>query len=431
MKRGSVGLRLSTMMLLQYAVWGVWLIILPNYLGADPDQGGLGFSGKQVGWILGLAGSIGAICAPFIAGQVADRYLNAERALALLLISGGIVKIITAFVHDYWVFLALSVLYSILFMPTLALTNSVALTNLDDPERKFPVVRSMGTLGWIVTSSLFPLLWLSATDAAGAPDAIENTRRVADALVVSGAMSILYAGFCLRGLPSTPPKRSVEHPLAFARAFGLLRHRGFLVVTLVGVPISTIHSAYFFRINPFLTDAVDIPLKWTGLVLSLGQWSELVFLALLALFIKRIGYKWVLALGCLGYVVRFAIFASTDSPAMVTLAQGLHGVCYGCFFAGAYIYVDRVAPADIRHSAQTVFAIIMLGLGPILAGLYNGIFDRFKLERLVDGTPMQVQSYDEFWWAQSAVALVSTVVLLALFRPGVTPATTDPGESPG
>ena len=159
----SAGARLSVIMFLQYAVWGVWLPYLANYLRApvmENGQGGLGFTGAQVGWILGLAGSIGAIAAPFIAGQVADRYLNAERALALLLLLGGVVKYITAFQTGYMAWLLLSILYSVLYMPTLALTNSVAFANLDDPERKFPPVRALGTIGWIVASVAFPLIWM-------------------------------------------------------------------------------------------------------------------------------------------------------------------------------------------------------------------------------------------------------------------------------
>lgn len=412
--------RLSVMMFLQYAVWGVWLLVLPNYLQAEPEKGGLGFSGAQVGWILGLAASIGAIAAPFIAGQVADRYLNAERALALLLAGGGIVKIVTAYVHQFEVFLFLSVLYSVLYMPTLALTNSVAMQNLDDPERKFPIVRSLGTFGWIVASTLFPLLWLNAKDATGHPDVIENTRRVADALVVAGVVSICYAVYCALFLPKTPPKPNVDTPLAFARAFRLFKQPDFLVLALVGLMISTIHTAYFFRVNPFLTTAIKIPLQWTGLILSLGQWSELVFLASLALFIKRIGYKWVLALGCLAYIIRFAIFASTQDVALVALGQALHGLSYGCFFAGAYLYVDRISPPDIRHSTQTVFAIIMLGMGPIVAGLFNQYFDRFAVLRVADGVSTKVQSYTEFWWAQAAIAAVSLVLLIAAFRPRIT-----------
>src|SRR5207253_2846907 len=146
--------------------------------------------------------------------------------------------------------------------------------------------------------------------------------------------------------------------------FGLLRNRGFLVATLIALPISMIHTGYFIRIAPFV-QSIGLPLKWIGPALTVGQWSELVFLALLGVFVKRLGYKRVLALGCAAYVARFAVFASSTSAVAIVAAQALHGVCYGCFFAAAYMYVEHVAPADIRHSAQTVFGIIILGLGPV------------------------------------------------------------------
>src|ERR1051325_7814384 len=154
----SAAPRLSLMMFLQYAVWGVWLPYLATYLTAPVTKGGLGFSGGQMGWILGLAGSIGAVTAPFLAGQIADRFMNAERWLAVLLIAGGVIKFITAGVHDYSTFLLMSVAYSVTYMPTLALTNSIAFSHLGDRERQFPQVRTWGTIGWIVASTAFPLL---------------------------------------------------------------------------------------------------------------------------------------------------------------------------------------------------------------------------------------------------------------------------------
>ncbi|GAB4108159.1 MAG: MFS transporter [Phycisphaeraceae bacterium] len=403
--RRSAGIRLCVMMFLQYAVWGVWLPYLANYLGATPEQGGLGFSGTQIGWILGLAGSIGAIAAPFIAGQVADRYLNAERALALLLILGGVVKYVTAYQTTYMPWLVLSVVYSVLYMPTLALTNSVAFANLDDPEKKFPPIRSLGTIGWIVASTLFPLWWLNTDDP------VENTRRIADALRVSGVVSVLYGLYCVTLLPKTPPKRDTTHPLAFAEAFGLLRHRGFLLVTLVALPISMIHQCYFIRTGPYLENAVGLAVKWVGPVMSIGQWSEIVFLALLGLFIKRLGYKWVLILGTGSYALRYGLFALQEPTWMVIGAMTLHGLNYGCFFAGAFLYVEKVAPENIRHSAQTVFGIVILGIGPVLAGVYNGYFDRFT-------DPAGQQQYHQFWWTQSAIALAATLALLTLFNEG-------------
>ena len=115
--------RLGTMMFLQYALWGAWLPVTARYLSASISDGGLGFSGSQIGMILGLAGSVGAIAAPFIAGQIADRYFSTERILAFLVSTGGIVKWYTATQTDYQSWLVLSILYSVLYMPTLALYN--------------------------------------------------------------------------------------------------------------------------------------------------------------------------------------------------------------------------------------------------------------------------------------------------------------------
>lgn len=429
-----VGPRLSVMMFLQYAVWGIWLPYLANYLTAPVTTGGLGFSGGQVGWILGLAGSIGAISAPFLAGQVADRFLNAERWLAILLVAGGIIKIITASVHDYTTFLILSVLYSIAYMPTLSLTNSIAFAHLRDPEKHFAPVRTWGTIGWIVASNAFPLIWLQ-TDLKGTwyppflvgsskPNA---TALLADCLRMSGGISIFYGLWAVMFLPRTPPTRRVEHPLAFARAFELLKHPGFLVVTLAALPISMIHQVYFMRTGTFLKE-VGFEVPMVGPVMSIGQFAEIAVLAVLGLFLKRLGFKWVIALGALCFAARYAIFAMaapggplSDSAKPVLLAAMiLHGFCYGCFFAGSFIYVDRVAPKDVRHSAQTVFGIIILGVGPVLAALYNDVLERLAV---TPGSPIR---WSLLWYVQAAVGLGSAVLVAAAFRPGLLPSDKEP-----
>ncbi|MFN4242569.1 MAG: MFS transporter [Tepidisphaerales bacterium] len=400
---------LSAMMFLQYAVWGVWLPYLANYLGAPVDGGGLGFSQGQLGWILGLAGSIGALTAPLIAGQVADRYFNAERALAVLLLLGGVVIFLNASSREYGLFLTLAVLYSVLYMPTLSLTNSIAFSNLPDAEKWFPPVRLWGTIGWIVASNAFTLLWLNTGDP------VRDTARIADALRVSGVLSVVYAVFSLLVLPKTPPKPE-GNPLAFLEALGLLRKFGFLLVTLVALPIAAIHQAYFFRVGPFYESGVGVELRYLGPVLSLGQVSEIVFLLILGLLIKSLGYRGVLLLGVSAYVLRFAIFATAGlgTPAAVIIAaNALHGLCYGCFFATAFLFVERSAPAHIRHSAQTVFGMVILGLGPILAGFYNQNVDRFAVWL---GIPADLGGgFTGFWAVQAGIAFVCLVVLYALF----------------
>ena len=434
----SAGVRLSVMMFLQYAVWGVWLPYLANYLGAPTEDGGLGFTGAQIGWLLGLAGSIGALAAPFIAGQIADRVMNAERALALLLLLGGIVKWITAYQTSYEAWMVLSILYSVLYMPTLALTNSVAFANLDDPEKKFPPVRALGTVGWIVASVAFPVLWMK-TDVSvianwpffDGPDRPDATERIADALIVSGVVSMGYALYCALALPKTPPKRDGVEKLAFAEAFGLLKRSDVAVVTLAALAISMIHQCYFFRTGPYLEQAIGVGASDVGPIMALGQISEIVVLAVLGWFLKSLGYKAVLTLGVASYALRYGVFALEPSPGMVKLAMLLHGLNYGFFFAGSFLYIERVAALHIRHSAQTVFGIVILGVGPILAGFYNGHFDRYTLAGEDGGT---MQSYTQFWWTQSAIAAAVGVLLLIAFRSRATThvqpadASTEPGR---
>lgn len=418
---GFVRTRLGFMMFLQYAVWGVWLPYLANYLTAAKDVGGLGFTNSQVGWILGLAGSIGAVSAPFLAGQIADRFLNAEKYLGLLLIVGGALKFSTYYIHDFRTFLIVSVLYSVAYMPTLALTNSIAFAHLKNPERDFPPVRTWGTIGWIVASNAFPLLWLQTQlhgtalppFVAGVEKA-NATALIGDCLRVAGGISVLYGLWALVFLPRTPPTRSVESPLAFAKAFSLLKHPGFLVVTLAALPISMVHQVYFIRTAPFLSH-IGFSQAHIGPVMSIGQFAEIGVLAVLGMFLAKLGYKRVLTIGAMAFATRYALFAIFSDPGQQSMwavgsAMVLHGLCYGCFFAGAYVYVDRVASADIRHSAQTVFGIIILGFGPVLAGLYNEWLDRFSAA----GT-----AWDKIWWVQAAIAAACGLLVLAAFRPGV------------
>jgi nucleoside transporter len=420
---GFIKSRLGMMMFLQYAVWGIWLPLLGIYLGKDIADGGLGFSAAQIGWILGLAGSIGAISSPFIAGQLADRRFSTEKFLAALLVIGGIIKFLTAFQTSYTAWLFLSIAYSIAYMPTLALTNSLAFAHLKDPEKEFPYVRVFGTIGWIAVSWLFPMIWLQ-TDRSfqllppffAGSDVSDATARIADALKVSGVLSIGYAAFCFM-LPNTPPKKDSTEPLAFAKAFALLKNPSMLILVLASLPISIIHQIYFMQGGLFLEKGLGMDVGDVSPAMTVGQFAEIGIMAILGFVIKRFGFRITLALGGTAYFLRYAIwgFVASGEPSSgdvvaAVISQGLHGVCYACFFAAAYIYVDRIASDDIKNSAQTVFGIIILGIGPVFAGPVLGLLsNRF-------GEDGVITNYSGMWYALSVVALVTTILVWILFK---------------
>ena len=406
--------RLGSMMFLQYALWGAWLPVTARYLSATVSEGGLGFSGSQIGMILGLAGSIGAVAAPFIAGQFADRYFSTERILAFLVFTGGLVKWYTSYQTSYSAWLYLSILYSILYMPTLALSNSITFSHIENREISFPKIRVWGTIGWIAASWVFPMIWLQQNLSfqlmppfifgSEVPDV---TSRLADALKFSGIISMAYGIFCFM-LPHTPPKQNAAEKLAFKKAFELFNYSSFTVLVLASLAVSIIHQIYFLQTGPFLSH-IGILDSQIGPAMTIGQFAEILTMAYLGYFLKRLGFKKVIFIGVLAYFARYAIFGTVILPVWImVLSQAFHGFCYAFFFAAAYIYVDKIADEDVRHSAQTVFGIIILGGGPVIGGWLSG-----KLQEIF--TTSGIFDYSGFWYTLSAMGLVTGLLFFFLF----------------
>ena len=414
---GFIKSRLSFMMFFQYAVWGLWLPVLARYLHASAEDGGLGFSTGQVATILGAASACGALTAPFIGGQIADRHISAEKLLALLLLLGGVVKFWTAYQTSFTMWLVLSVVYSVLYQPALALTNSITFANIDNPDKDFPLIRVWGTIGWIAASWVFSMLWL-LTDLS--PSALppffqgtevpDVTHKLVDALKFSGGLAILYAGFCFM-LPRTPPNKEDVDPLAFLKAFGLLRKPSFAVLMAACVPISIIHQAYFVQTGPYFSEVLSMQDSYIGPAMTIGQFAEIAVMAALGFMLARLGFRTTIAIGGSAYFLRYAIFGTVGLPIpIIVSSQALHGFCYACFFAVAYMYTDRIAPPDIRHSAQAVVSIILIGVGPILSSPFLTVLSRVFLPE--EGP----HSYTGFWYTMAGIALITTVAFVALFR---------------
>ena len=407
--------RLGTMMFLQYALWGAWLPVTARYLSAGVAEGGLGFSGSEIGMILGLAGSIGAVAAPFIAGQIADRYFSTERILAALVIIGGVVKWITAYQTDYSAWLVLSIIYSVVYMPTLALSNSITFAHMKDPDSDFPKIRVWGTIGWIAASWAFPMIWLQ-TDLnfqwmppfIVGPEVANVTSRLADALIFSGVISVTYGLFCFM-LPNTPPKKDAVEKLAFKKAFALFNQTSFTILVVASLTVSIIHQIYFLQTGPFLS-SIGLKDSQIGPAMTVGQFAEIAAMAYLGFFLKRFGFRKVIFLGVLAYAARYAVFGTVTLPIWImVVSQAFHGICYAFFFAGAYIYVDKIADEDVRHSAQTVFGMIILGGGPVIGGWLSGYLqETFTQAGLFD--------YSPFWYTLSAVGFVTALFLGVMFR---------------
>jgi len=409
--------RLHVMMFLQYAVAGVYIPIAARFLSAEPGGGGLGFTDGQIGMIMAGAGAIGAVTAPFLGGQVADRYFATQRCLGALLVAAGVVKLIMAHQQTYWAWLWLSVLGAVAYSPTTALSNPLAMAHMADPKRQFPGVRVWGTVAWVAVAWAFPMIWLQ-TDLrlqwlppffAGEllPDA---PARMIDSVKVSGVLAIAYGLFSWFCLPHTPPKRDAVEKLAFAKAFGLLRRRSLTVLVAAALLLGVIHSLYFLQTSKFLA-ARGLADNYLMPAMSIGQISEVAVMAFLGALLGRLGFRPVLLLGAFSYVLRYLIFGTEGLPLSVLVAsQFLHGLCFACVAVASYIYIDRAAPEDVRHSMQTVFALVVSGVGSLIAGPFNGLLARWCTP------PGGVLDYSRFWYAAAGVGVVALVLLALLFR---------------
>jgi len=409
--------RLNLMMFLEYAAKGLWFPLASVFLTASAAEGGLGFTQQQKGWIIGIPLAIGSCCAPFI-GRLCDKRFATEKCLAFLLFFVGIFKIITAQQTTYEAWLWLSIAFSILYVPTIALTNSLAMSHLQDPKQEFSRVRVWGTLGWVAVAWVFPMLWLQSDLKfqwlppffKGEPMK-DATARMLDSVTVAGVVCLAYAVYCALMLPKTPPKGG-DKKFNLGEALALFRHRSFTMLMAAALLLSVVHTIYFMQMGSFLKTAGLQPQNVMP-AMSLGQVSEILMLAFLGPMLAKLGFRWTMTIGAGAFALRYFIFSLELPVEAFVVAQTLHGICFGCFYASAFIYVDRLAPVTVRHSAQALFGFVMYGLGPIIAGQVNSVFANMAMK---GADKLTLLGYGTYWFGTAVVALAATILIALAFR---------------
>ncbi len=351
----SVKMRLGVMMFLQYAIWGAWSPVLSAYL-----ENTLGFSGIQIGVIYSLL-PLATIISPFIGGQIADRYFSSEKVIAVLQLIGGGLLIYISQLSDYNAMMWTLLLYSLLYAPTLALTNSIAFINMKDSEKEFGQIRVWGTIGWIVAG-----LILSGWRYLGAAPG-------ADTLLLAGIFSLIL-GLQAFTLPHTPPRKDSVKPWAFVEALKMLKDKNVLVFTIISFVVATELMFYYVLTAPFLvSDVIGVSSNSISAVMVIAQAAEILVLAFtLPWALPKYGIRKVLTVGILAWPLRYIIFAIGTPSWLVIASLALHGFCFVFFFAAAFIYFDTIAPKDIRHSAQSFITLVTYGLGNYVGSLFAG-----------------------------------------------------------
>ena len=351
-------IQLSLLFFLEFFIWGGWFVTMGTFLSQEF---------KATGGQLALAyetQSIGAIIAPFVIGLIADRYFEAQKILGTLHIIGASLLYVASNSTDFSNFYPYIFVYMLLYMPTLALSNSVAFHQMEEPSKQFASIRVLGSIGWIVAGLVIGLF------------AWEGNQTLKYSFYMSSAASALLGLYCFT-LPNTPPKLAANKRMSYREILGLdalsmLKDRGFLFFFIASILICIPLAFYYQHANQFLN---EIGMKAAASKMVFGQISEVLFLLLLPVFIKRYGIKNALIVGILAWGLRYILFAygNVGSQAwMLIFGIILHGVCYDFFFVSGQIYTDFKAGEKFKSTAQGLITLATYGVGMLIGFRFAG-----------------------------------------------------------
>ncbi|WP_261364316.1 MFS transporter [Stieleria tagensis] len=412
----SKTVRLNIMMFLQFFVWGVFFVPMGKYLGVIfGDYEAAGTLNKIIGGIYSTQ-TWAALAAPLVVGYVADRLFNKEVVNGVLHLIGGALLWWCSTITEspdqfYWVMLT----FFLCYMPTLALVNAITFQNVESVEEDFPKIRLWGTIGWIVSGlvvsesffGLFPLPILPGVEGAGSTNL---------PLKIGAVVSIFYGLFSFL-LPASPPQgRGQSTSLAKVLgldAVALFKNPNYLIFAVCSFLICIPLAFYYARTNEFVSQMAFG--DRASAVMALGQVSEIFFMALVPFFLRRLGVKLMLFVGMLAWALRYTLFGlMPSSPAMLVLGIALHGICYDFFFVTGQLYTDRVAPKDMRTSAQAFIGLLTYGGGMLVGNFVYGYWgDAIELD------PLTREGWQEgaaqFWLMPAGISVAIAVLFFATF----------------
>ena len=394
-------LQLSLMMFLEFFVWGSWFVTLGTFLGTN-----LQASDQDISLAFATQ-SFGAIIAPFVVGLIADRFFHAQRILGFIHLAGAALMYGLFSATDFSGFFPILMAYMILFMPTLALVNSISFNQMKDPAKEFSVIRVWGTIGWITAGVL--ISYLSWDSQEGLKEGmLRNTWLMA-------AIVSLVLGLFSFTLPATPPRAKSSDSFKLSEVLGLdalalLKHKNFAIFFVSSILICIPLAFYYQNASPFLT---EIGVENSTGKMAFGQISEVLFMLALPIFFSRFGIKKTLIVAMAAWAIRYVFFAFGDANEgvwMLLVGIVLHGICYDFFFVSGQIYTDAHAGERYKSSAQGLITLATYGIGMLIGYWAAGNISNF----FIDATGNH--DWKSIWMIPAGISVLVLLFFIAFFK---------------
>jgi nucleoside transporter len=387
----TVFAKLSVMMLLEYFIWGSWYVTMSTYMSEF-----LKSSGVQIGAAYSAL-AIATMISPFFIGMVADRFFAAQKIMGVLHLLGGVLLYLATQITDNTTFYWVIVFYSLLYMPTIALSNSIAFHQMTDPGKQFPWIRVFGTVGWIAAGLMIAALSIEKTPL--------TFHMAAIASVGLGLISFI--------LPNTPPKGKPASSSASAvlgtEAFVLFKDKPYFVFFIAAILVCIPLSFYYGFANLFLN---ELGMENAAGKMILGQVSEAVFILAIPFLFNSIGVKKMLLLGMTAWMLRYVCFAYGNVESNLWMLYAgiiLHGICYDFFFVTGYMYTEKKAGEKIKNAAQGLFTFATYGVGMFIGTWFSGFTtDHYT----IDG----VHQWKEIWFVPAYIAIAVLLYFIFFFK---------------